>query len=200
MKHPTQDEFPKNSGADAGTSEAEETLRLIARLPVPEGLEDRVQSRLGASQIQARPIDAPRAARVLAWPAALHPANSWIRAAAAAAIVFVVAGGGWGVYSRVQPAQLPQSAKAIVMPPRAVSLGGFSNAGAMHVPTTLNGPIIATPAANPAANPVANPAAAKPATPKAAATAKKPVRRAHAAAAAKPAKQESALAPAASQN
>ena len=64
------------------------------------------------------------------------------RAAAAAAIVFVVAGGGWGVYSRVQPAQSP---KVIAMPQRVNTPGGFSNAGAMRTPQTLNGPILAHP-------------------------------------------------------
>jgi len=38
---------------------AEETLRLIARIAVPEGLEDRVHARLLAE---------PRQARILAWP------------------------------------------------------------------------------------------------------------------------------------
>jgi hypothetical protein len=137
MKHPTQNEFSKNPGADAGTSEAEETLRLIARVPVPDGLEDRVRSRLRSSQVHAH-----HSARILAWPV-LRPASGWMRTAAAAAIVFVVAGGGWGVYSRVQP---PQAAKVIVMPPRVVSPGGFSNAGAMRTPSTLNGPTITNPA------------------------------------------------------
>jgi hypothetical protein len=160
-------------------SEAERTLRLIAHLPAPQGLADRVQSRLRASH-----TDAPRAARILEWPAALRPSSSWMRTAAAAAIVFVVAGGGWGVYSRIQP---PQSAKVIVMPPRVGSPGGFSNASAMHVPNTLNGPIIANPA---------NPAPANAAQPKAVAPgAKKPVRRAHAIATAKPANQANPAAP-----
>lgn len=156
MKYPSQNEF--SNGDRAGASEAEKTLRLIARLPVPEGLEDRVQAGVRSRR--------NRAGRVLEWPAVLRPAGGWMRTAAAAAIVFVVAGGGWGVYSRVQPAQ---SAKVIVMPPRVVSPGGFSNASAMHVPNTLNGPIIA--------NPV-NTAPANAAQPKAVAPgAKKPARR-----------------------
>jgi hypothetical protein len=154
MNHSTQDEFA--NGAQVATSEAERTLRLIARLPAPEGLEDRVKA-----EVRGRAVGGSRRARILEWPSALGPASGWMRSAAAAAIVFVVVGGGWGIYSRVQP---PQGAKVIVMPPRAVSAGGFSNAGAMHVPTTLNGPIVANPAA-------ANPVQAK--TP----NAKKPVRR-----------------------
>jgi hypothetical protein len=46
--------------------------------------------------------------------------------------------GGWGVYSRVQPAQSP---KVIAMPQRVNTPGGFSNAGAMRTPQTLNGPV-----------------------------------------------------------
>ncbi|MGB7546973.1 MAG: hypothetical protein WBM14_04420, partial [Terracidiphilus sp.] len=63
------------------------------------------------------------------------------RGAAAAAIVFVVAGGGWGVYSRVQPAQ---ATKVIAMP-RVAAPSGFSSAGAMRTPQTLNGPVLAHP-------------------------------------------------------
>jgi hypothetical protein len=62
------------------------------------------------------------------------------RSAAAAAIVCVVVGGGWGVYSRVQPAQTP---KAVAMPPRVAAPGGFSSAGAMRTPQTLDGPVLA---------------------------------------------------------
>jgi hypothetical protein len=170
MKHPTQNEF--GNGADAGTSEAEQTLRLIAHLPAPEGLEDRVQAGLRSRQMDAAP-----GARILAWPA-LRPASGWMRTAAAAAIVFVVAGGGWGVYTHVQP---QQSAKVIVMPPRVVSPGGFSNASAMHVPNTLNGPTIPNPAATSAAQPKVVAMDAKGgARPGAKPGAKKAVRRAHA--------------------
>lgn len=125
-------------------SATEATLRLIATLPAPEGLAERVQLRLDAE---------PRTARVLSWPAALRPGahgsgTGWLRGnamrtAAAAAIVFAVAGGGWGVYSRVQPAS---SARIIVMPPRTNSPGAFSNAGAIRTPQTTNGPVLARPA------------------------------------------------------
>jgi hypothetical protein len=66
-----------------------------------------------------------------------------MRGAAAAAIVFVVAGGGWGIYSRVQPSP---AAKVIVMPARSGAASGFSNAGAMRTPQTLNGPVLTHPA------------------------------------------------------
>jgi hypothetical protein len=117
---------------------AEETLRLVAALPVPIGLEDRVKAGLQA---------AAKNGRVLHWPSSPLRGGGWMkgtaaRAAAAAAIVFVVAGGGWGVYLRVQPVQSP---KVIAMPQRVNSPGGFSNAGAMRTPQTLTGPVLAHP-------------------------------------------------------
>ena len=134
------------------SSTGEDTLRLIAGLPAPAGLEDRVQAGLRA---------APAKARILHWPTALLPsrglAGSWMRSAAAAAIVVVVAGGGWGIYSRVQPSQ---PARVLVMPPRVGAGGGFSNAGAMRTPQTLNGPVLTHPAT---AVPTPAKAAARPA-------------------------------------
>jgi hypothetical protein len=122
---------PYNSNPSASAQETgEETLRLIASLPAPAGLEDRVHAALDA---------APARGRVLAWPAALRPQSGWMRTAAAAAIVFVIAGGGWGVYSRVEQGQ---PAKVIVMPPRIAGPGAFSSAGAMRTPQTLSGPTV----------------------------------------------------------
>jgi hypothetical protein len=136
---------------------AEETLRLIARLSAPEGLEERVQVGLRAKGT------VPGRARILQWPMALRLDNAWMqsslaRMAAAAAIVAVVVGGGWGVISRVQPAQ---PARAIAIPPRVSPQSGFSSAGAMRTPQTLNRPIVEVPA-------VAHPAAAAPIAAKAA--------------------------------
>lgn len=65
-----------------------------------------------------------------------------MRTAAAAAIVFVVVGGGWGVYSRVQHGQ---PARIIVLPHIPVG-GGFSSAGAMRTPVTVPGPVLTHPA------------------------------------------------------
>jgi hypothetical protein len=124
MSYPVPNGFSK----DSGSSEAEETLRLIASLPAPDGLEDRIHASLRS---------APRTARVLAWPLAAN----WLRAAAAAAIVFVVAGGGWGIYSRVQPGQPTQG----VVAPHVGTQGGFSQGGAVRRPQTLQGPIVANP-------------------------------------------------------
>ncbi len=129
----------------SASSPAEETLRLIASLPAPEGLEERVQSALDAAPNAAR-----RRGRVLAWPRTLRPESGWMRSAAAAAIVFVVAGGGWGVYTRVEQ---NQPAKVIVMPARMPAIGGFGGAGAIRTPQTLPGPkapIKVSPVASPA--------------------------------------------------
>jgi hypothetical protein len=133
---------------------AEETLRLIANLPAPDGLEDRLHAALNAM---------PRRSRVLAWPRALRAESGWMRGAAAAAIVFVVAGGGWGVYTRVESTQIEQNqpAKVVVMPARTPIAGGFSGAGAMRTPLTLPRPTAPEPAktshakANAAKKPVA---------------------------------------------
>ena len=137
----------------------DETLRMIARMPAPEGLEERVKAGLHLAGTPGR---------VLAWPAArraqsegagsmIGPGVSmpsvrapgvrdrigWVRTgcargAAAAAIALAVAGGGWGIYSRVEPAQ---SAKAVAIP-QAKPAGAFSEAGAMRRPLTLTGPVV----------------------------------------------------------
>jgi hypothetical protein len=161
-----------DSGASA-TSAAEETLRLIASLPAPEGLEKRIEAGLRV---------APRKARILPWPA-LRLDNAWVRAAAAAAIVFVVIGGGWGVVSLVQPSQ---PVRVIAVPPAAphgTAPGGFSNAGAMRTPQTLDHPVVAQPAAVP--EPTATPAVKSTAKP-AAQTGQKPLHRGKSAATGKP--------------
>jgi hypothetical protein len=128
----------ENSNASAsGSGEFEETLRLIARLAPPEGLELRVQAGLKATP-------AAGGARILSWPTALRLDSTWMRSAAAAAIVAAVAGGSWGVYSRVQSIQ---PMRAITVPLHLSTQGGFSSAGAMRTPQTLNGPMVEHPAA-----------------------------------------------------
>ena len=134
MNSPTSNASIPNSisgtAPQAVADSPEATLRLIARLPAPQGLEDRVIVGLKTT---------PHSARILHWPDLFQPSGSWMRGAAAAAIVFVVAGGGWGICTRVQPTQ---PAKVIVMPPRVGAAGSFSNAGAMRTPQTLNGPVL----------------------------------------------------------
>lgn len=137
---------PSTQNDSASSATGEETLRLIAALRAPAGLEDRVKARLE---------NAPRSGRVLFWPSAHAGGGGWVRtssvrAAAAAAIVFVVVGGGWGVYSRVQPVAEP---KVIVMQPRVNGSGGFSSAGAMRTPQTLNGPVLTHPVVEAPAQP-----------------------------------------------
>ena len=106
-------------------AEIDHTLRLMTMVPVPTGLEERIHAALEA---------APSRNRILTWPA---PAwSSSMRAAAAAAIVVVVTGGGWGIYTRVQHlARTPApGAPQIVQPAR-----GFSSAGAIRTPQTVQG-------------------------------------------------------------
>jgi hypothetical protein len=121
----------RKSGAD----EAEATLRLIANLPAPHGLEDRVRAHL---------LVAPRRGRVIAWPGSLVRQSvrdaGWMRSVAAAAIVCVVAGGGWGIYARVQGGQLTRSIAGPAVPGSGSS--SFSTGEARRRPQTLNGPSI----------------------------------------------------------
>ena len=115
---------------------AERSLRLIASLPAPAGLEDRVKAGLRG---------APAKAGVIAWPGThqVRWTQAWyMRAAAAAAIVFVVVGGGWGVHARFKPAPEPAAEAA---PQRIGGGGGFSSAGAMRKPTTVEGPKVVAP-------------------------------------------------------
>ncbi len=100
MKPSPQNSIDPESASNAAANTVDATLRLIANLPAPEGLAERVQAGLRAEMLSA-----PRRARVLQWPSALRPGHGLMRSAAAAAIVAVVAGGGWSVYSRVQPIQ-----------------------------------------------------------------------------------------------
>jgi hypothetical protein len=136
MNIPTHND--NDLGLNAVVIEAERSLRLIASLPGPDGIEDRVKSGLRGSPIQTG---------VIAWPLSSPNRTGWaqvsyLRAAAAAAIVFVVAGGGWGVYAHFGPAPAP-AAEAV--PQRIGDGSGLSPAGAKRIPTTVEGPRIAAP-------------------------------------------------------
>jgi hypothetical protein len=129
-----------------GSSAAEETLRLIARLHAPEGLEERVQESLRGAVVSSA-----RRAKIFSWPAWLRPFDGWMQsatlhAAAAAAIVAVVVGGGWIISSRLPAAQ---PGVAVTASPRGAAPGGFSSAGAMRTPQTLDRPLVAAPAEAP---------------------------------------------------
>jgi hypothetical protein len=160
---------PSTSASFPGS--AEETLRIVAGLPAPAGLEDRVRAaihlaRREDSQRQPNGSGVDRRGRVLAWPRALKPQTGWMRTAAAAAIVFVVAGGGWGVYTRVEQ---NRPARILVMPPRIGAPGGFAGAGAVRTPQTLTRPTVSTsvqptvvaPAQAPAPSTATSPSSAK---------------------------------------
>ncbi len=112
----------------------DETLRLVATMPAPEGLTDRVKENLRS---------ASRRAGVIAWPRAATPAgwmhSSTFRGAAAAAIVCMVAGGGWQIYSHVQPAA---TAHVFPAPAQTGNSGAFSNAEARRRPDTLDKPVV----------------------------------------------------------
>lgn len=114
---------------DSHAAATDATLRLIAGLPAPEGLEERVHAALRSAH---------RRGRILAWPSRFSADSPWRRGAAAAAIAFVVVGGGWGVYSRVQP-------NKVIAMPRITNQGGFNGANAVNVPKTLNGPVLTHP-------------------------------------------------------
>jgi hypothetical protein len=154
MNHQDQNPIANRPSSGSLSDTGEDTLHLIAKLPTPAGLEDRIHAGLFA---HAR--SALRTGRVLAWPATVRAGSGWIRSAAAAAIVFVVAGGGWGIYSRVQQ---PHTAK-VVLTPHGPAPGEFTNSGAMRTPKTLNGPIVSSPAVTqPAKSKVSAKSAAKP--------------------------------------
>jgi hypothetical protein len=128
MSFPTRNEFDRNTVV----ADAERALRLIATLPPPVGIEERVKAGLRTP---------PRQKNLVRWPSATGPRgwmhSSAMRAAAAAAIVAVVAGGGWEVYSHIRVA--PQPA-AIAVPQPIDGRSGLSSAGAMRTPQTLDGP------------------------------------------------------------
>ena len=133
MSLSTRNDFDRS----ASVADAERTLRVIAKLPAPEGIADRVKTRLHT---------APRKAGAIAWPSAVG-SGRWtqfapIRAAAAAAIVMAVGGGAWELYTHIQIAPEPA---ALVAPLHTDGSRGLSAAGAVRKPKTLDGPVLADP-------------------------------------------------------
>lgn len=123
-------EMGKGSG-----SEAEETLRLLAEMPPPEDLTERVHRRL------AQAMPEPRSFWSLWMPA------QRVQFAAAAALMVAVAGSTWSVYHRH-----PQTGTAHVNTPvapaaqgSAPGAGAFGSAKVERVPPTLT-PIHVPPA------------------------------------------------------
>ena len=124
IPHLTGTSAPQRQGS---LDEVDTTLRWLANLPAPEGLEGRVLRRVAK---------APRGGRVIAWPRR-RDSPIWMRNAAAAAIVFVVLGGGFGIYSRVERGAAARGTVAPAQPG-----GEFSSAGAVRRPETIPGPLI----------------------------------------------------------
>ena len=112
----------------------EETLRRLAQLPAPAGLQERVQTRLAAANKQNK-----RDWRAF-FAEFFEPQSNWRKGLEAAAIVLLVFGVGWGIALSIQaPAPAAQAAP----PPVGVTVGGgFSSAGAIRTPQTLQGPAV----------------------------------------------------------
>ena len=129
---------------ESALAAVDETLRLLASQPAPEGLEDRLQR-----QLKTALHSAPRPG-VFAWVKDelaerfrfLSLDGATMRAVAAVAIVAVVLGGGWSVFSRVQLA--PQGSAI-----QQRGGGGFSSAGAIRTPQNIEGPVVVMPVAQP---------------------------------------------------
>lgn len=138
----------KKTAEELAEETTRETLRLLASVPAPRGLEARLLARIG-EQTQPK--------RVLAWPLRTALAESaGMRAAAAAVLVAVLAGGGWGIVALTRPAQQAGAARSTVR--SGMGGSGFSSAGAMRTPETLKGPAVPmTVAAPPATTLVAAP-------------------------------------------
>jgi hypothetical protein len=154
----TRDSVPESGKLAA----LDETLRLISSIPTPEGLEDRIQDRIQTAvraERQSGTAAASPKGRLLHWPKPLSLQSAPLRVAAAAAIVGVVVGGGWTICSRPQPAQ---PAQAVTQPARPATQSGFSNAGAMRTPQTINGPVVTQPEAAQQQNGEAQPKTAAP--------------------------------------
>ncbi|MGH9588936.1 MAG: hypothetical protein ACRD25_01015 [Terracidiphilus sp.] len=124
---PSANDSGSDVSAEAALKSLDATLHLLASLPAPAGLEDRLFAGM---------LPTPRKARVLEWPQPLYT-RDWVRGIAAAAIVLAVGGGGWGLYSHVKPSE---PARAVAAPRTMFQPGGFSSAEMIRRPQTLNGP------------------------------------------------------------
>ena len=126
---PTVNGLDVRTRRDAALKELEATLHLLAKLPAPAGLEDRLFTGVMA---------APRKERLFEWPRPLS-ARDWVRGIAAAALVLAVGGGGWGIYAHVQP---NEPAQGILATHPMFHPGGFSSADMIRRPQTLKGPVV----------------------------------------------------------
>jgi hypothetical protein len=109
---------------------AEETLRRVAQLPPPAGLEERVHERLTAERSHAWHAEERGVWRL--W----KPARR-LQFAAAAVLAVAVAGSSWGVYHWRGSTKMPSGAQTVQPPPPAPQTGGFGTADVKRVPPTL---------------------------------------------------------------
>ena len=126
--------LPKNSG-----HEAERTLRLVAELPPPEDLTDRVHQRLAVERESI--AEREGAARRGFW-SFWQPARR-LQFAGAALLAIAVAGSTWSVYHSRNGAQAVTPVAPKPVAPQGTS--GFTPAGAERKPSTLK-PIKVPPA------------------------------------------------------
>jgi hypothetical protein len=118
--------------------EVDETLRLLAALPEPDGLTDRVHQRLSHAQVTPE-----RRGFWSLW----MPAQRF-QFAAAGVLAVAVAGSMWSLHRSHPPAAGAQNAPAATHAAQGGSpadAGGFHSAGAERVPPTLH-PIKVPPA------------------------------------------------------
>ncbi len=108
-----------DSSVSTGRTEAEDTLRLLAQLPPPEGLSGRVLHRLAVERAAA-----PRRSFWSLW----LPMQR-VQYAGAALLVVAVIGSTWSVY-HVHPA-------TGVTPSHSAPSAGFGSAGAERRPATI---------------------------------------------------------------
>jgi hypothetical protein len=145
---------PLNEAAERTSSEADHTLRLVAALPPPIELTDRVHRRLSDARASL-----PRRGFWALW----MPAQR-LQFAGAAVLAVVFAGSAWSVFHAKgdAPGQVPaaQNTASPVSPASPISptAGGFGTAGTERRPSTLT-PIKAPPA--PKKKPSASHTAAK---------------------------------------
>ncbi len=133
MRPSWQDPDPSESTVNAtvnatvnstGPTAAEQTLRLVARLAEPEGLNERVLHKLAVARAEA-----PGRSFWSLW----LPMQR-VQYAAAALLVIAVAGSTWGVYRTAPASNLPVENKPAT---QSAPSAGFGSAGAERRPATI---------------------------------------------------------------
>ncbi len=120
------------AAARMGSVDFDATLRLLARVEVPEGMAGRVKARLHEAATS----------NVVEWPHEQGVGRAWLRRAAAAAIVLAVGGGSWVVYSSANGAleAARKGAAPAVLPSQRQ--GEFGTAGRMKKANPLMAPVV----------------------------------------------------------